>query len=620
MPRFIRILVEETRSVGNLKILSMAFKRLWSKGSRLAIVFAVLLLLIEAVLYTVDPWILRHLIDTLTTGYDFGWTHAPNSAVAFWGSTCKMVAINLTWVMIVASVLWFLAFNLGTGLARNATYFSQVTFATEVFRHILGLSMDFHVKSKKGEVLVKSDQGIIAAQDFLYNSIFMTSLRAAFAIVFVLVAVWKMDSMLFLICAVTLFVGFYTNIFFGSRVSKQEKLAWRNVSAVQARSLDVMYNIKETKVFGNEEFEVQRRQSQAEEQLIPLRRVTVLWRWLTSLENVWQNVGFAVAMFVVVLPGVFSHRFTVGQTAQFIGYYLMLFGYFVDILFKYLNAQRLVPRLQDIKEILDTKSSVLDIPTAQPFSGLKECLRFNDVNFFYGSRGVSFENLGIRRRALEQVNLELPKGSVTVIAGRTGSGKTTLANLLMRLYDPVSGCVTVDGVDIRRFTQSSYHRAFTYLSQEAFLFNASVEFNIAYSRVGASYEEVVEAAKIAQAHDFICQMEDGYNTILSERSSNISGGQKQRIALARAVLARDADIAVLDEPTTGLDPKTSAEFLDELVRIFAGKTIVMITHDPNVMVRADQVVFVNEGKIEQVDSHHHLLESSPSYRQLVMAG
>lgn len=614
MPRFLSVIVEESRSFKNLSVLSLAFKRLWNKGSRIGIILAIFFSAIEALLYAVNPVILRHLIDALSSGATLGWNKPLAHPIPFvHPATCSSAVVLLTIVMVVSSILWYAAFNTGTGFARNATYYSQVTFGTEAFAHILNLSMDFHVQSKKGEVLAQTDQTIQQAQDFIYNSFFMDFLRAGLSIPFILIVIYTIDWRLFVICAVTLSIGIYTNLVFGSRVSKEEKAAWKNVSEVQARALDVMQNIRETKVFGNEAFEADRRKEHAEKQLGPLRRVSLLWRKLTTAENLLQNSGFAVAMFFVILPGVFAHHFTIGRVVQFVTSYLFLFTFFMSMLFKYLNAQRLAPKLQDLKRLLDLVPLVKDRPGAVPFPGLCGEVAFQGIGFTYPVKK------GTRPPVLKDANLALPKGMVTVIAGKTGCGKTTLANLLMRLYDPTTGKVLADGIDIRNYRLKSYHRAFAVLSQDAYLFNDSIAYNIRYSRIGASLDEIIEAAKIAQAHAFITQLPEGYNTIVSERSQNLSGGQKQRIALARAVLAKDAEIVILDEPTTGLDTETAREFLDELLQVFSGKTIVVITHDPTVMRRADQVVFMEDGRILQVGSHDELIKNCGSYEKLVSA-
>jgi ABC-type multidrug transport system fused ATPase/permease subunit len=317
---------------------------------------------------------------------------------------------------------------------------------------------------------------------------------------------------------------------------------------------------------------------------------------------------------------VFAHESTIGEVPRFIAYYLLLFRYFMGILFKYLSAQGLAPRLTDLKKIWDLAPTVVDTPHAISFPGLKEGFILEDVTFTYPmfEEELGKSKVGDRGPVLENVRLVIPKGQITVITGETGSGKSTLANLLNRLHDPTGGFVLADGVDIRNYTLESYHRAFTNLSQDAHLYNDSIEYSIQYSRIGSSRESVVEAAKTARIHEFISRLPRGYQTMLNERGANISGGEKQRIALARAALAKDAEVVILDEPTNNLDNRTASEFLDKLFEIFAGKTIIIIAHAQAVMRRADQVVFLEKGRIVRIGPHEDLFESCESYKNLVL--
>ncbi|HYE22428.1 MAG TPA: ABC transporter ATP-binding protein [Verrucomicrobiae bacterium] len=544
--------------------------------------------IVEALLYTINPHVLRHLIDTLNHGAKVGWDKSLSVPVPYlpvmdtWSTVQWLVGL-----MIVFSILWYSAYNTSTWFARNATYHSSVTFGTEAFAQILAQSMDFHVTSRKGEVLKRADDAVINSQDFLYNAFFQDFMRAILSITMIMFVVFAIDPKLFAICAVTLGVGMYTNIIFGAWISKEEKLAWRNVTEVNARSLDVMHNIRETKIFGNEAFEARRRQVEAEGQLAPLRKVAKYWRWLTTTQNLWQWAGFAAAMFLIVLPAVRNGRLTVGQGVQFVTYYAMLFGYFMALMFRYANAQRLVPKLNDLRDLLARQPSVTDRGAVMAYSTFHNGLELKDVTFRYAA------NLPT---VLAGVNLTIPKGKVTVITGRSGGGKTTIINLLTRLADPTSGSVLTDGVDIRFYKQRSYRRNFTVLSQEGSLFHGTIAFNISYSRLDSAREQIEEAARIAQIHDFIMSMPNGYDTIVSERGANLSGGQRRRLALARAVLARDAEVVILDEPTNDLDVATATTLLDDVFRVFAGKTIVIITHDPKVMARADQLIVVENSK------------------------
>lgn len=594
------ILAEETASIKNLGVLSVAFERVWNKGSRAKIIFALICLTLEAVFYVATPLLGKHYIDTLIKGIFSGWNlPAPNPLPFMGGMSCEKAKNWLAYVIAFFSMNWYAWFNTGTFFARTETYEAQVTFGTENYRHILNLSMDFHTRSRKGEVLKKADDAAINSQDYIYNS-FTGLLRNIMSMLFV-VTVFSINWKLSLICSFILVVALYTNIIFGSRVSKEEKSAWQKVNDIQAVSLDVMNNILEVKLSRNEEYEVQRRKEAAESQLVPLRKVAVYWRQLTTILNAWQNMGYLAALVWIVAPAVMSREMTIGQAGQFISYYVMLFVNFMQMLFMYLNGQRLAPKLDDIVDLRNEKPLVADRPDSVPFPGFRSEFEFRDVSFSYP---VTKKDTGNGRSiVLKNVNFTIPKGKITVIKGKSGCGKTTLEYLLMRLYPPTSGTILCDGADVGTYDLSSYYRAFTIVSQEAGLFRNTIRYNIEYSRKGSSMESIIEAAKIARIHDFIVSLKDGYDTIITEKATNISVGQRRRIAIARAVLARDAEIVVLDEPTAGIDEDTAGEFLDEVIQAFAGKTLVIVTHDFEVLTRADHIILLSpQGTIERIGS------------------
>lgn len=591
LSRFIEILREETSALKNLRILSMAFRRLWSKGSKTGIVLAVIFSILEAILYTVNPSILRHLTDVLFLGSRLGFGESLTHSIPFLPSmTIWQATLWLMSLMILVSILWFGAFNISTGFARNSAYRSQVTFGSEVFEHLLRLDLDYHNYTAKGQVIADMDRAIQRSQDFLYNAFFMQFLRAGLSIIFILYAIYALDWRVFLICLVALSFGMYTNFMFGSSVSKEEKKSWNNVSKVQARSKDVLSNIVAVKLYGNEKYEAHRRQEEAEKQLPHLYRVAFLWRKLTTFENIIQNAGFALAFWIILKWMMPANRFTTGQVVQFITLYLMLYTFFMSLLFKYLDAQALVPQLQAVKQVLERKPTVVNRIDPLPYSGLRHQYRFKDVSFIYPAT---------KRQVIQDIDLVIPKGKITMFVGESGCGKSTLVRLLTRLYIPSSGSILCDGLDIQDFDYHAYRRSFSVVSQEAYLFNETVAYNIGYSRLGSSMDKIVEAAKIAQIHNFVSSLERGYETMISENAANISGGEKQRIALARSILAADADTIILDEPTTGLDKKTAQNFLDAAIRSLAGKTIIAVTHDEGVMSRADQIVYIEDGRIVQ---------------------
>jgi subfamily B ATP-binding cassette protein MsbA len=232
-------------------------------------------------------------------------------------------------------------------------------------------------------------------------------------------------------------------------------------------------------------------------------------------------------------------------------------------------------------------------------------MEFDRVSFYYEPE----------RPILREVSFRIEPGQVGAFVGPTGAGKTTIISLIPRFYDPVSGSVKIDGTDVRLYTQSSLRQQISFVLQETLLFHGPVWSNIAYGKPGASRSEILRAAEIANAHEFIAKMPDGYNTILGERGATLSGGQRQRIAIARAVI-RDSPILILDEPTTGLDAASEKLVFEALDRLMEGKTAIVIAHRLVTIRRADCIFVVKDGDILERGRHEELLQADGLYREL----
>jgi subfamily B ATP-binding cassette protein MsbA len=268
------------------------------------------------------------------------------------------------------------------------------------------------------------------------------------------------------------------------------------------------------------------------------------------------------------------------------------------------TLQRGVASMERVLQVLDTQPAIQSAPDAQTIKGLEKVIEWHNVSFSYGERMV-----------LQNINLRLEKGKSLALVGPSGGGKSTLADLLPRFYDPVQGYISIDGVDIRRIELQSLRNLFGIVTQEPILFNDTVFNNIAFGMPHATMEEVEKAARIANAHEFIMQLENGYDTLLGDRGGRLSGGQRQRISIARAVM-KNPPILILDEATSALDSESEKAVQEALENVMQGRATLIIAHRLSTVQNADEIAVIQEGRIVEQGTHRELIALEGMYSKL----
>lgn len=322
-----------------------------------------------------------------------------------------------------------------------------------------------------------------------------------------------------------------------------------------------------------------------------------------------QNLIILVARVAAIGFGgylVVKGQITVGTVIAFLGYVNGLFGPLQGLTSVYRVIQTATVSLEQIFEILDRKNPVQDAPDARDIDHLRGHVRFDRVSFGYGGS----------EPILKSITTVARPGEMVAIVGPSGAGKTTLMALMQRFFDPVSGAISVDGIDIRKLKQDQLRRQIGVVLQDALLFNESIRDNIAYGRPDATLEEIETAARIAHAHEFITRFEEGYDTIAGERGARLSAGERQRIAIARAIL-KNPPILIFDEATSALDAETEALVQEAFEDVARGRTTFVIAHRLATVVRADRILVIKDGRIIEQGTHESLCLRQGYYATLV---
>ncbi len=478
--------------------------------------------------------------------------------------------------------------------------------ARETFVHLHRLSLAFHLERQTGGLARAIDRGTRGIEQVLRFAVF-NILPTLLEVVMVTVILWRMFNWRFAavtFLAVLLYIGF-TLLFTNWRVRFRRAMNAMDSDA-QTKALDSLLNYETVKYFGNEALEAARYDAS----LAAYERAAVKSQVTLSALNFGQGVIIALGLVAVMLmaAGDVAHAgMSVGRFVLVNTYLIQLYQPLNFLGFVYREIKQGLVDMEQMFRLLAEHETITDRAEARPLapSPTPAALAFEAVRFGYGPD----------RTILDDISFSLKPGATLAIVGPTGSGKSTITRLIFRFYEASAGRVSIDGEDIRDLTQESLRAAIGVVPQDTVLFNDTIAYNIAYGRPGASEAEIERAAQLAQIHEFIASLPQGYATRVGERGLKLSGGERQRIAIARTIL-KNPRLLVLDEATSALDTATERDINAALRQLVETRTTLVIAHRLSTVVEADEIIVLAAGAIAERGTHAFLLAKSGLYARL----
>ena len=558
-------------------------------------IFGLLLTLAGVGLNLLKPWPFKIIVDDFlrvnSTARSDGRTWIPLLCLA-------LVAIQLLWG-IINWITNYLFVKIGLQ--------ALLKLRTDLYSCLQSLSLKYHDARRSSDSSFRvayDSQSIQTIYNKGFTNIFGSTITLAGTFVIMVRLDWQL-TLLSLAIVPPIVAAIY---FFAHRIRRESTFIQEQESAMLAQAQEGLSSIRMVHAFGREEFEVRQFHRQARQSLEANLRLTLTNVNSALVISTLMVIGTA-AMYYVGTLHVLAGTLTLGSLLVFSAYLLMLYQPLESLTYTAWAMEGAAAGAKRCFEVLDRQDDVVDSPKAIAISSARGSIEFQNVSFAYAQD----------RHVLHNLNLTISPNQIVALVGGTGAGKSTLLSLIPRFYDPTSGSVLLDGCDLREITKKSLRAQIAIVLQDTLLFSTSVRENIAYGRPDATEEEIVDAARRAQADEFIGQMPNGYESAVGERGGHLSVGQRQRLGIARAFL-KNAPVLLLDEPTSALDPATESAIVETIKELMHGRTTLIATHRLATVHNVDQIIVLEHGHIVEQGRGSELVARGGVYAKLYASG
>jgi ABC-type multidrug transport system fused ATPase/permease subunit len=553
------------------------------------------------------PWPFKIIVDDVIPRFSLrANVHFPFNE-SWWNQDPKTLVLILCLVLVVIQVIWSLLSWGTTYIFVKVGLEALLKLRTDLYSHLQRLSLKYHDARRSADSSFRVAYDSQSLQT-IYNRGFTNIFGSAVTLISTFFIMLRMDWKLSLLSLAIIPFLLATIYFFAKRIRSQSTSIQEVESGVLVQAQEGLSSIRMVHAFGREDWEIHQFHAQAAQSLRANLRLTLTNMNSALVISTLMLISTA-AMYYVGTMHVLAGTLTLGSLLVFTAYILMLYGPLEQLTYTAWAMEGATAGARRCFEVLDRPDDVADAPDAVAISSTQGAIMFQNVSFGYRDE----------REILRAIDLRIDPNQIIALVGGTGAGKSTLLSLVPRFYDPTVGSVSLDGRDLRQITKKSLREQIGIVLQDTLLFSTTVRENIAYGRPGATEQEIIDAARRAQADQFIQQMPDGYASQVGERGGHLSVGQRQRIGIARAFL-KNAPILLLDEPTSALDPTTESAIMATIKELMKGRTTLIVTHRLATIHNVDQIVVLENGQIMERGRGPELVKRGGVYAKLYTSG